>query len=323
MDIVKKLNRYENELLGLFLTFRVNGNNVSDIEKNKSSLLEYAKLAYNYYYNKMQINENQEDMFAWKKSAIKISLILIADFDIGRYKVLGFAEASKFDTIEIVDAIDHDLPYTFYKKFTNLEKISYLVQNSIISELTDDLILASAQTEVTDMHNWAKSFLLEEINNIDTLTKPSIELINFNDSIIRAKRYDLEELMYFVNNQQFTAELNECLYAYNNQKWFVCATGLGGVLEHLLYLVLEKNDMIDRSFPSNATISDYISYMKKPPVKMERRQQTMIKNIFNIRNSVSHFNQGFTSKDQCTYLMNGIKDIFDNYYNTDFSLSDN
>lgn len=323
MELVDEINKCKNEVSTLLVNFTIGSGTTSDLEKKKSFLLDYAKLTYEYYFNKMMIDETNEDIFTWRNSAIQITLILLSDFNLGARKIIGFAETSEYDTIKIIDAIDYKLPYTFYTKFNDEEMISYLVQNSIISDLSENVILASIDTKIRHIDHWAKNWLLKEVENVDIIAKPSIELIDFNKSIIRAKRYDLEELMNFVNNQQFSAELDECLYAFNNQKWFICATGLGGVLEHLLYLVLEKNNMIDRNFPSNATISDYISYMKRSPIKMEKRQQTMIKNIFNIRNSVSHFNQGFTSKDQCTYLMNGIKDIFDNYYNKDFNISDN
>ena len=54
--------------------------------------------------------------------------------------------------------------------------------------------------------------------------------------------------------------------------------------------------------------------------KLKKREKTYLRGLFLIRNSVSHYNQGFTSKDQCTNLMNGIKNIFNNYYVKDFNL---
>ncbi|NGY93854.1 hypothetical protein F3K44_31285 [Bacillus megaterium] len=70
-----------------------------------------------------------------------------------------------------------------------------------------------------------------------------------------------------IDNDQFTLELEECLDAYERNV-FVCAAGLGSVLEHLLYLAIEKHvPEKDIKTNENSTASEYIGQLKKSPVQ--------------------------------------------------------
>ncbi|NGY80458.1 hypothetical protein F6Y02_41050 (plasmid) [Bacillus megaterium] len=74
----------------------------------------------------------------------------------------------------------------------------------------------------------------------------------------------------------------------------MCAAGLGSVLEHLLYLAIEKHvPEKDIKTNENSTASEYIGQLKKSPFNINKRDVSHLKNIFAYRNSVSHFNKGF------------------------------
>ncbi|NGY80546.1 hypothetical protein F6Y02_41570 (plasmid) [Bacillus megaterium] len=95
----------------------------------------------------------------------------------------------------------------------------------------------------------------------------------------------------------------------------MCAAGLGSVLEHLLYLAIEKHvPEKDIKTNENSTASEYIGQLKKSPFNINKRDVSHLKNIFAYRNSVSHFNKGFFSKEMCDHLLSGIKIAFDKYY---------
>lgn len=287
----------------------------------KNDLLEYAKANYLYELKLLEPDESTSDIFFWYRKPVKIWCIGINDSYIGERRILNFATKNEEDAIEMIDAVQITTSTKFYK-MNILQKISFLIEKNIIPDISNNIIHSSLN-RIPYMGSWAEVWVEKEANNIDSLIKSPAEIIDFNKSIIRAKRYNFEEMLAVINNDQFTMEFDECLFAYNNQKWFVCAAGLGGILEHLIYLTLEKNNLIDSNFPDDATAKIYIEHLSRKPIKMKKREKTHLRSLFLIRNSVSHFNQGFTSKDQCQTLMNGIRDFFNNYYIKDFNLDDN
>ncbi|WP_142400227.1 hypothetical protein [Mammaliicoccus vitulinus] len=140
-------------------------------------------------------------------------------------------------------------------------------------------------------------------------------IVEFNISRIHKELYDFEQMISIINNKQFTIELNECLEVYEQEKYFVAAAGLGSVLEHLLYLSIEKHTPTDFiKTHENSTASEYIAQLKKEPFNINKRDATALKGYFNYRNSVSHFNKGYFSKNMCDQILNGIKICFDRYY---------
>ncbi|MCZ6910062.1 MAG: hypothetical protein O7C56_03265 [Rickettsia endosymbiont of Ixodes persulcatus] len=52
-----------------------------------------------------------------------------------------------------------------------------------------------------------------------------------------------------VDNDQFADELFECLFAYENEKWFLCSSSLGPLIEELMYLTLKNynNHELDKN----------------------------------------------------------------------------
>ena len=202
-------------------------------------------------------------------------------------------------------------------------RLRHFLDNKFFSEINDyeNIIEVSIKAGYLNTESFIENLIDSEYkNSISSLSKPLIGKIDFNKLRIHADKYQFEIMIENINNAQFSAELSECLDAYEQEKFYICAAGLGGVLEHLMYLTLEKNNMIDRNFPDNATYQDYVAYFGRQPMNIDKRQKTYIKSVFMIRNSVSHFNSGFTGKDNCQSLMSGIRNIYANYYAQEFNL---
>ncbi|MGS7304571.1 hypothetical protein ACVMZ0_13635 [Enterococcus faecium] len=291
---------------------------IQAIDDEKDEFLYFSKLQYLYHLSLIEPEQSDEDLFFWKNNYVKIWCIGVGHKKIGEGELIFFATNSSTDEFVTIDAVSKTSSPKFYK-LNQLEKINFLIEEKIIPDIGANIIINSVNgfsIVAALIEHWVK----EESKSIEKLATSSKELVDFNSATIRAKRYNFEEMLKKINNEQFTIEFDECLYAYNNEKWFVCAAGLGGILEHLLYLILEKNSMIDNNFPDDATAKIYIEYLSRQPIKLKKREKTYLRGLFLIRNSVSHYNQGFTSKDQCTNLMNGIKNIFNNYYVKDFNL---
>lgn len=295
----------------------------NSIESISQELLEFAKLQYNYHLSLSTDSDSAEinDLFFWHKNYIHLWCLGVNNPTIGEYSLLYFATKSEIDKITVLDLVTETTSPAFYKlDFDN--KIKFLIDKSAIPDISNEII-ANACSGYSVLSAWVENWVKNEAKTIDSLISTPAELFEFNKSAIRARRYNFEDMLHTIDNEQFTMEFDECLYAYNNQKWFVCAAGLGGVLEHLLYLILEKNNLINSSFPDDATARTYIEQLSRHPIKIKKRDKTYIRTLFLTRNSVSHFNQGFTSKEQCANLMDGIKNIFNNYYVKEFILEDN
>lgn len=317
MNIETEILSLESPIQSAVSSFKNNRSDFSHLEKMSKDILLYARLNYNYHLALIQPDSDNEDLFYWKNNYSKIWCIGVNTEEIGRKSILFFATKSVVDEVTFVDAVDKTSTPSFFK-MNDLERITFLVDQKVIPDIRDSIIINSV-SPFSGLGYWIETWIKEELTNVDRISNTPQELFDFNKAVIHAKRYNFQEMLTTIDNEQFAMEFDECLYAYNNQKWFVCAAGLGGVLEHLLYLILEKNQMIDTTFPDDATAKIYIEYLSRTPIRIKKREKTYIRTLFMTRNSVSHFNQGFTSKDQCTHLMNGIKDIFNNYYIKDFS----
>lgn len=321
LEIEENILELKNKITHLTVGFWNKEKEITDIKHHTIDFLNYCKLNYAYHISILDPTESDEELFSWKNNFMKIWCIGIDCKDIGNRRLLFFATTSTEDEFIAIDGVKETSVPKFYH-LDSLEKIDFLINNKVIPDIKNSLITNSVNS-FASVDGWIEDWFINESKSIEKLATPSKELFNFNKAIIRAKRYNFEEMLNKINNEQFTIEFDECLYAYNNEKWFVCAAGLGGVLEHLLYLILEKNNMLDSNFPDDATAKIYVEYLSRRPIKLRKREKTQLKSLFLIRNSVSHYNQGFTSKDQCTNLMNGIKDVFNNYYIKDFNLENN
>lgn len=137
-------------------------------------------------------------------------------------------------------------------------------------------------------------------------------------------RYHFNDMLEDIDDSQFTDEFNQCLFAYENEKWFLCAVGLGSCLEHLMYIILKnydekgyrdkQNNGIFKGFPKAPTSRDYVLAFRKNPINISMRQESFINSLFMIRNSVDHHNTGKTQKNACDLLLDGISDFYNDYY---------
>lgn len=113
-------------------------------------------------------------------------------------------------------------------------------------------------------------------------------------------------------------------FAYEHEKWFLCATGLESCLEHLMLIILtnydnsgyrnEKNERLFKGFPKKLTVQDYVRCFKKNPINITSRQATFINLLFMARNSIDYHNTGKTQKNLCDLLLDGISDMYNDYY---------
>lgn len=139
-------------------------------------------------------------------------------------------------------------------------------------------------------------------------------------------RYHFDDMLKIINNDQFTDELNQCLFAYEHEKWFLCAAGLGSCVEHLMLIIIMnyanrgyKNLL--SSLGKDPTARDYIASFRKEPIGIDTRQERFFNSIFSLRNAVDHHNTGKTQRGICDLLLNAMSDIYNDYYSQSMTIA--
>lgn len=258
--------------------------------------------------------DNMNDYFSWTSKKLDINIAYFKKDNVVK-SIFFFSKSEKLGTIALHDFTQEKITY----------EILSLDVRSFISALIQYGKLNVNPADIIDAGIFSEGHILEEVGKYlfaweyDRNWKPQLssafEKVSFNTLKIHKEIYEFAEMTRTINNDQFTLELEECIDAYESEKFFVCAAGLGSVLEHLLYLSIEKHvPEEDIKTNENSTASEYIGQLKKEPFKINKRDVSHLKNIFAYRNSVSHFNKGIFSKEMCDHLLGGIKAAFDKYY---------
>ncbi|MCH5379868.1 hypothetical protein [Limosilactobacillus reuteri] len=211
------------------------------------------------------------------------------------------------------------------------KKLAWLAQHGFISRnLINNIITASLYFTYGDINRkyilnelrkeWVKKWVDKEYTVTQKILQKKNILETFPTSSQKffVDRYHFDEMLKTLDDNQFTDEFNQCLFAYEHEKWFLCAAGLGSCLEHLMEKVIinyNKNGYpLLKRLGKDPTLRDYLNIFRKEPINLEPRQETYIKMLFMARNSVDHHNTGYTSKNICDSLLDGIRNIFNDYY---------
>lgn len=223
-----------------------------------------------------------------------------------------------------------------------LSRVAWLIsQGSIDKKISETIRQASTNFTFSDFdekknndiffEEWAKEWVDKEYDAAQEAEEHSTPVQKFPDfpntkQRFFIDRYHFKDMLKSLNDSQFEDEFNQCLFAYENEKWFLCATGLSSCLEHLMLIILtnyDKNGFKDKKgkrllkdFPKNPTAYDYVGYFKRAPINVTSRQATFINLLYMARNSVDHHNTGKTQKNLCDLLLNGISDMYNDYYSS-------
>lgn len=249
-----------------------------------------------------------------------------SDLDRDRFKYIDLVhktEVPAFSKINDADVIGR-VAWLLGEELINKAIKSCMIQSSTSFSFADFDIKNNLFCEA-----WAKDWVDQEYYLSQKAEKNPTPVQKFPDfPNIKQRffidRYHFKDMLKTLNDSQFTDEFDQCLFAFENEKWFLCATGLGSCLEHLMLIILtnyDKNGFKDKNgrgllngFPKNPTAKDYVSLFTKEPISMTSRQATFINLLFMARNSVDHHNTGKTQKNLCDILLDGISDMYNDYY---------
>ncbi|WP_456086223.1 hypothetical protein [Ligilactobacillus animalis] len=246
-----------------------------------------------------------------------------------------FSRPSESDRLLYIDLVEETRVPSFGKLTGNpLESISWIVSNNLIekneleninsSSLAFEFVLQKNvvfDSELGDsFSDWAYKWVDSEYNSTQKkLSQPTtIETFPTTNKRFFIDRYHFDEMLKVLNNEQFTDEFNQCLFAYEHEKWFLCCAGLGSCLEHLMFIILKNysNNGFNtlQNLSKNPTANDYIANFRKAPINISSRQEIFFKMLFMARNAVDHHNTGKTQKGMCDLLLDGISDTYNDYY---------
>ncbi|AUX11442.1 hypothetical protein C0213_03140 [Latilactobacillus sakei] len=292
--------------------------------ENNDKLLKKIKLAYDQQLDYIGVKDAELNRFMWSAKK-KIQIYMYEVFsNVGTVYIIFAIESSKDELIE-ASFVTETHNYEFESLFITEERFNYLANQNLIepnlkNKVNPNSIYATfplSNSVEENLLDWVKSFVSREYNN----SKNMLEQKNITQQFpllnkkIFIDKYHFNEMLSVINNNQFSDEFNQCLFAYENQKWFLCAAGIGSTLEHLMLLIL-TNYGVEKSLGRNPTAKDYLKAFTKEPILLESRQQTYIDTLFRLRNSVDHHNSGYTSKGICDMLLDGISAVFNEYYIT-------
>ncbi|MDT3394307.1 MAG: hypothetical protein LIR10_07020 [Bacillota bacterium] len=279
----------------------------------ENKCLSFLKQSYLNEINKMQLDSSDKTFFSWLNYSMNIHLCIVPGSKINKLLVIAEKNPSEHDVLNIHDYTDSIRDYDIENSGDSELIISYLVKHSYLKVNSRNIITQALNPffEFKDQGIlWAKN---EYDNASNQFSKPSVKKLDFNKIGLHAARYEFDKMINTLDNKQFEIELSESLTAYEKGMFYVCAAGLGGIIESLLYYTLENYSLTGNGFPNDPTLSDFLNKFKSVKL-VDRRKINSIKATFQIRNSISHFNDGFTTVDQCNLLMSGIKNIYTNYY---------
>ncbi|MCP8851790.1 hypothetical protein [Latilactobacillus sakei] len=303
---------------------------------DEQMMLRFSKKAYADRLDYIGVGNNDSSRFMWtdnKHIEVHIYEIFDGTWSNGFNKFfLIFAVEADKDCIVFKDLFEQTHNYEFEQIRTPKLQLSYLVKIGILTKgFISRINPNSLETKIGDESTFSSTFTrwaVDFANNEYTSSKSSLEKHNLIQSFptlnkkLFIDKYRFNDMLEIIKDDQFTDEFNQCLFAYENEKWFLCAAGIGSTLEHLMLLTL-TNYGTQKSLGRNPTAKDYLKAFTNKPILLDSRQQTYIDTLFRLRNSVDHHNSGYTSKGICDMLLDGVGSIFNEYYLESLSKSSN
>lgn len=305
-----------------------------------SSIVEGIKKLHQKYNNRIldfyRISGNDLNRFSWFGNKPVTIFILKTFIDSAynyQYSTLVFAKKSDQNKILIMDLIKETKNPNF-TKLLNKDKINWLIDQKLLNPRILDKIIPASINDSNNMitsniyilTDWANAWVDQEYNTTLKAEANPTPINHFPKSSPRyfIDRYHFADMLETINDDQLTDELGQCIFAYQHEKWFLCAAGLGSCLEHLMYIILNNYDTkgykdntnhhLLYQFPKSPTARDYITWFCRQPIAIDARQKSAFNLYFMARNSVDHFNTGKTQRIFCDVLLDGIFDTFNDYF---------
>lgn len=288
-------------------------------ENKLNAFLENAKSYYQKEVASAHLDDDDLIYFSWARQPLHIYLIRTSgNLDFNQIFVMASQEDDLLkNEITYIDKTEETNNAQF-KHSHEEEQVNYILSRSDMPKglKSDNIIENSISTLSISMVTeiWISLWFGKEINH--TKQHFSIAPINlkFNKLGLHSQKFKLEEIVHAVDDPQFTRELEECMAVFEQEYYYPAAAGLGGVMESLLYKTLENYKRTsNKVLGSDPTLLDYLGALKRFNL-IDRRQSNRIRSAFTIRNSISHYNPGFTEVSDIEAMLHGVENIYTTLY---------
>lgn len=289
---------------------------------DESKLQKFLEVAKSYYEDELsstQLDDSDLIYFSWARQPLHIYLIRTSgNLDFNQIFVMASQEKGLLkNEITYIDKLE-ETSNAFFKHSNEQGQLKYIFKETNISEnINPESVIQNSIYSISissSIRLWINVWFGKEINHAkQPFDLAPIEL-KFNDLGLHSQEYKLKEIVVTVDDLQFTRELEECMTAFEHEYYYPAAAGLGGIMESLLHKTLENYQRANHKIiGSDPTLSIYLSALKNFDL-IDRRQSNRIRAAFVIRNSISHYNSGFTAVSDIQNMLHGIENIYSTLY---------
>lgn len=221
------------------------------------------------------------------------------------------------DNIRIINLKEQTDNLQFKKMYSFDKKIAYFKKYDLFKlDSSERILKGSAKSIIISLKSFVTKWIENEYSLAnDTLKLPAINLSYINENNIQQSKFQFREMLSNIDDDQFKAEFSEFLFGYNNEKFFLAASAMGSIIEHLIFIILSNygdQNLIGSRHPQER---HYLSAMERQNhFRFTDRDSTFIDNIFQTRNSISHYNSGYVLKSQCDMMLMGLNSIYRRFY---------
>ena len=281
--------------------------------KDKETALKELK---KYYLDQASKTVNAEDLniFFWCENPVTLYFINAEKLPLVFATNEKNQEQDRAIYIDARDVTDN----VQFQTLTIKDKIAFLKENQKLLLKKDETIVEASLAYASFLSGttFIESWLEEEYTEADQqLSLPANQIVYTNPNTIKQSKFKFREMLSSVDDPQFKAEFNEFLFAYNNEKFFLAASSLGSIIEHLMYLALNNYGEAKSLGSRNPTAKNYLSALENSNhIRFNDRDSSYFDNIFKTRNSFSHYNTGYALKSQCDMMLLGLTSFYQRFY---------
>ena len=284
---------------------------MEDSEIDKNELLKKMKALYKSEVSK-SVEETDGNIFFWINNFVTVYFIL----DINCNVVFATTSQEK-DDLKIINLKNQTDNLDFKRLYTAEQKLAYFNKYNLFRLSTEAKIIQSSLNNIPmNIRSFIERWIQREYNKANQqLSLPALKISYVNENELHQSKFQFREMLSNVDDEQFKAEFSEFLFGYNNEKFFLAASALGSIIEHLLFIILNNYGDERLIGTRRPTADKYLKAMERQHhFSFTDRDSIFIDNIFQTRNSISHYNSGYVLKSQCDMMLMGLNSIYRRFY---------
>ncbi|KRN95121.1 hypothetical protein [Pediococcus stilesii] len=226
--------------------------------------------------------------------------------------------------LNVDESISNDLNLPM--SLNPLKTLNYFFAKKYITvDILSENIIPDSITVASSPENYAFTWIKKEYTSINSkLSSEQFELIKFNTNLLNRSKFEFEDIVEKVADEQFTNYLEQCIGAYNKGWFYAASCSIAPLIETLLYKMATNYE--DKPFKDKAlTHGDYTEklkhfnkktkdYPENQRIHFDHFEEISLIRNYLTRNAVSHYSTGFANEELVNSLFMSLKDVYDRYY---------